>query len=189
VKFGGVLQVWDARTAKPVTGPLRHVQEVSAAWSPDSRWVVGWCLATAQVWDATKGERVGPQLRHQAAISYAAFSPDSRMIVTASDDHTAQIWDASTGLKLSPPLQHPTNLRFAIFSPDGRRVLTACIDGPARVWDFPRFDWPVEDLRLLAQVLSGRSIDATGNAVVLAPETLQADLAKLRSRQPNYFRR
>jgi WD40 repeat protein len=109
--------------------------------------------------------------------------------VTASDDHTAQIWDPRSGLKLSPPLQHPTNLTRAIFSPDGRRVLTACIDGTARVWEFPRCDWPVEDLRLLAQALSGRSIDATGNAVVLAPAVLQADLAKLRTKQPDYFRK
>jgi WD40 repeat protein len=188
VKWGGVLQVWDAKTAKLVTGPLRHVQEVSAAWSPDSRWVVGWSGETAQVWDASKGERVGPQLRHQAAVSSAAFSPDSRRLVTASGDHTAQIWDPLSGLKLSPPLQHSANLTRAIFSPDGRRILTTCVDGTALVWEFPQCHWPVADLRLLARALSGRSIDAAGNAVVLAPMALQAALAKLRSRQPDYFR-
>ncbi|MCI0537116.1 MAG: hypothetical protein L0Z50_18015 [Verrucomicrobiales bacterium] len=190
--YGVGLQVWDALTGKPVTAPLRlAATDGKGIFSPDSRLVVGWAMGwgeATQVWDATTGERVGPQLRHQASVSDAAFSPDSRWLVTASADRTAQIWDARTGLKLSPPLKHPGRVISAGFSPDGRRVLTACVDGTARVWEFPCCDWPVEDLRLLAQVLSGRSIDPAGNAVVLAPEVLQADLAKLRSKQPDYFR-
>jgi WD40 repeat protein len=34
---------------------------------------------------------------HRAEINSAEFSPDSRSIVTASNDFTAKIWNASTG--------------------------------------------------------------------------------------------
>jgi WD40 repeat protein len=88
---------------------------------------------------------------------------------------------------LTPPLQHRTMVYYAEFSPDGRRVVTACDDGTARVWEFESNLWPVEDLRLLAQLLSGRTIDATGGFSSLSPTTLKETLAKLKSRHPEYF--
>ncbi len=72
---------------------------------------------------------------HRSTVRMAAFSPDGRRVVTASDDHTARVWDAATGAPVTPPLEHQGAVWAAAFSPDGARVVTASADHTARVWD------------------------------------------------------
>ena len=65
----------------------------------------------------------------------AAFSPDGKRVVTASDDKTARVWDADSGKPLASLQGHTARVRSAAFSPDGKRVVTASEDNTARVWD------------------------------------------------------
>ena len=53
----------------------------------------------------------------------AAFSPDGRFVVTASEDGTARIWEAATGKAIGEPLRHEKKVSSAAFSPDGRFVV------------------------------------------------------------------
>ena len=75
-------------------------------------------------------------LGHEAAVTSAAFSPDGKRIVTASEDKTARIWDAATGKPIGEPLKgHEDAVMSAAFSPDGKRIVTASDDKTARIWD------------------------------------------------------
>jgi TPR repeat protein len=71
---------------------------------------------------------------HPDQVPSAAFSPDGRRIVTASNDKTARIWDAATGQQLMV-LKHADLVELAAFSPDGRSIVTASDDNIARIWD------------------------------------------------------
>ena len=74
-------------------------------------------------------------LGHEDFVNYAAFSPDGKHIVTASDK-TARVWDAVTGQPIGGPLKgHEREVNSAAFSPDGKRIVTASWDKTARVWD------------------------------------------------------
>jgi WD40 repeat protein len=67
-------------------------------------------------------------------VWHPAFSPDGRLIATASDDRTARVFDASRGDEL-PRLDHGATVSRVVFSNDGRRLATASSDGSARLWN------------------------------------------------------
>ena len=112
------------------------------------------------------GEPVTPLLKNGMGQIRARFSPDGRRVVTGGGDYSARLWDAATGESLGPPWKHRGWVYHLAFSPDGRWLATACHDGTVKVWPLPAPDpRPLEDLVLLAQVLSAQRVDATDGLV------------------------
>jgi hypothetical protein len=72
---------------------------------------------------------------HAAPVECAAFSPDGRRIVTASNDKTARLWDAETGQQLLVLNGHSDVVEKVAFSPDGRSIVSSSDDKTARIWD------------------------------------------------------
>ncbi len=72
---------------------------------------------------------------HEATVNSAAFSPDGKLIVTASNDKTARLWDAGTGEVIRVLAGHEDGVNTAAFSPDGKRIVTASADKTARLWE------------------------------------------------------
>jgi WD40 repeat protein len=85
------------------------------------------------------GRRDGPPLAilagHQAAVWSAAFSADSRRVVTSSSDGTTRLWDTERKQPLITLAGHQDWVQHAAFSPDGRRIVTTSLDKTARLWD------------------------------------------------------
>jgi WD40 repeat protein len=91
--FDNTARVWDARTARPLTEPLRHRAEVShAEFSPDGRWVLTTSLDSAtRVWDAHTGKPLSESMQHPIQPTQARFTPDgSRLLTLAGQVH---LWE------------------------------------------------------------------------------------------------
>lgn len=79
---------------------------------------------------------------HTDTVSSAAFSPDSRRIVTGSWDDTLRLWDAATRQPIGGPLTGHTGRVISVaFSPDGRLIASGSEDDTLRLWPEPAA-WP-----------------------------------------------
>ena len=148
--------LWDLRTGRRFA-ELREPNDKrvnGVALSPDGKFVVtAHSDNTARVWAVPENRQRGAEKTdaegegqvvdaplwvlsgHRGTVRSAAFSPDSRFILTASDDRTARVWDVKTGREVTVLRGHRRGVLSAAFSLDGRRMITSGYDGVARVWD------------------------------------------------------
>ncbi|MBO3674191.1 WD40 repeat domain-containing protein [Streptomyces sp. NEAU-YJ-81] len=86
---------------------------------------------------------------HTGAVYLTTFSPNGRLLATASYDRTVRLWDVSDRTRPKPlgkPLTgHTSWVSSAVFSPDGRTLASAGDDGTVRLWDVrdPRHPRPI----------------------------------------------
>jgi len=95
---------------------------------------------TEQAEDALRSTLLTSHLRaelrgHTGWVRHAAFSPDGKLVITASDDETARIWEVRSGQIVAELHGHRGIVSYAAFSPDSRLVVTASGDNTARIWE------------------------------------------------------
>jgi WD40 repeat protein/serine/threonine protein kinase/tetratricopeptide (TPR) repeat protein len=137
-----MVRLWDTTTGEPLGPPVHvppQVHILAVAIKPDGQITLAGSEVNAdnvaRLWDAATSKPIGPPLTHRGHIFQPVFSPNGKIILTASDDGTARFWDAATGQPFGLPLNSPGGFRRAEFSPDGKAVLTGGLDGTAQLWD------------------------------------------------------
>jgi WD40 repeat protein len=125
--------VYDPHTAKLISfAPLNQVTQ--AHFSPDGSRILAFGKRSAVfVLDSSTGREACPPLTHDLRLSDPAWSPDGRVVFTASRASRVQAWDVATG---------KTALTFAVsnavaiaLAPDGTRLATACGNNLIQFWD------------------------------------------------------
>jgi len=142
-----IVKVWDVRTGQEVFSLDKIERRVNGlAFSPDGhRLAMGSADGTVRILDGTPldgpvtahdaGQALPPLEGHGHVVVGLAYSPDSRWVVSASQDGTAKVWDAHSGREVVTFRGHRLGLTRVAWSHDGRWVASASWDGTVRVWD------------------------------------------------------
>ena len=71
---------------------------------------------------------------HQGAIAGLAFSPNDKLLASASYDRTAQLWQVNDGKMLRQLKAHTGNVQQVVFSPNGELLATGSDDETINLW-------------------------------------------------------
>ena len=82
----------------------------------------------------TKPELILP-VGHKNKIDAVSYSPDGKLILSASWDNTVKLWDAETGVLLRNIEAHREEVSDAQFSPDGSLFFTLSWDQSIKLWE------------------------------------------------------
>jgi WD40 repeat protein len=72
---------------------------------------------------------------HSESVKFIAFSPNGRLLASASRDTTVRIWDLATGALHQTLQGHSDWIDAVVFSPDGRLLASASRDMTIWLWD------------------------------------------------------
>ncbi len=130
-------RICDAASGKERFQLIHDSPVWSACYSPSGEFIGTGCMnGTVTVWDAATGQAVARLPKHNNRIvSFIAFSPDNRLVLSAGEDGNAHVSDRVSGERTIPVLKHGAAVLHAAFSSDGLWIVTASQDGSAQVWE------------------------------------------------------
>ncbi|GBD35143.1 Protein TolB [bacterium HR36] len=154
------VKIFDAATGQSlVTLSGMNLDVTAVAVHPNGKELVSAGFEPAIVWwsaepgsqrsgntAASGGQRIRTQAGHGATVHELTFSPDGKLLASASADGTVRLWNGQNGA----PLQTITigSVQYAVaWRPDAAQLAAGGFDGIVRIYD-------VKSSRLLVQLIS-----------------------------------
>jgi WD40 repeat protein/serine/threonine protein kinase len=125
---------------------------------------------------------------HDHSVPSVAFSPDGRLVASASRDRTVRLWEVSTSEDYQAFPTHSDRVLGVSFSPDGRHLIDAAFDGTVRTWDVQSgkalHQWrlDLDRPRSVAFSADGRLLAAAGGSGMVGCYDLSTGAAVLKHR-------
>ncbi|HTM20335.1 MAG TPA: WD40 repeat domain-containing protein, partial [Kofleriaceae bacterium] len=115
-----VITLWDPARPDPLlTLEMGSTREYAKALAFDHRGdlLAAGSLGLIAAWDG-EGRPRWSITGHESWVEGVAFSPDDRILASASEDRTVKLWDAASGALLATLFSDGD--RWLVFTPDGR---------------------------------------------------------------------
>jgi len=110
---------------------------MSVAYSQSGQYVAcGAIDGVVTIFDVASSKRLHTIEGHNMAVRSLAFSADSRMLLTASDDMQIHLYDVDKPSELVASFSGHSSWVLAVaFAPDGRTFATGSSDRTVKLWD------------------------------------------------------
>ncbi|KAJ2723267.1 ribosome assembly [Coemansia sp. Benny D115] len=91
---------------------------------------------TMFLWHPDKSTKPVARLTgHQKVVNHVCFSPDGRLLASASFDNGVKLWDGVTGAFVASLRGHVAAVYQVCWSSDSRMLLSASKDSTLKIWD------------------------------------------------------
>lgn len=91
---------------------------------------------TMYLWEPTKSNKPLARLHgHQKGVNHVTFSPDGRMLASASFDNSVKLWNAKDGKFINSLRGHVAPVYQCAWSADSRLLVSGSKDSTLKVWE------------------------------------------------------
>ena len=102
---------------------------------------------------------------HDDAISQVKYSPDGKLIATASWDKTIKLWDVETGKLIATLTGHTDSINSIAFSHDSQSLISGSEDKTVKVWNITEKPKLIKTLTKHTDSVKAVTVSPDGNFI------------------------
>jgi WD40 repeat protein len=141
------IKLWSVASGDVLDTLTGHTSVVSSAvFSPDGYTIISASCALIdndntctqgeiKLWDVANAQDRTTFSGHEDGVLGVTFSPDGKILASASADQTINLWDVTSGDILATLSGHSDQIWDVAFSPDGTTLASASFDQTIKLWN------------------------------------------------------